>query len=135
LALSRFFSYPLFTLWRRFFGLLLSGTAGTAFYLVLAMIWVYCAWALYRLDRRGGWIALGVMILFRLSSVVTYSRYNLGDIYSAMGSFSGATGDDAAIRRPRRLHADVVDGDLLPAVPGLPDLYPEVFPNSVILGS
>lgn len=68
-----------------FFGVLLSGRVGTMVYLVLAAVWAYCTWALYRLDRRGWWIIVAAMILFCLSSVITYSRHNLGDIYVAMG--------------------------------------------------
>lgn len=68
-----------------FFGLLLSGPAGTVFYLLLAVIWAYAAWALYRLDRRGWWVIVVAMVLFCLSNVITYSRHDLGEIYSAMG--------------------------------------------------
>ena len=68
-----------------FFGLLLSGPAGTVFYLLLACVWAWCAWALYRLDRRGWWVSVAAMVLFCLSNVITYSRHDLGDIYAAMG--------------------------------------------------
>lgn len=68
-----------------FFGVILSGAAGTVLYLVVAAVWAYGAWALYRLEWRGWWIIVGAMVLFCLSSVLTYSRHSLGDIYAAMG--------------------------------------------------
>ncbi|HEY3664133.1 MAG TPA: hypothetical protein VGL24_13345, partial [Chthoniobacterales bacterium] len=68
-----------------FFGLVLSGPAGTAVYLVLAAVWAYGAWALYRLDRRGWWIIFLGMVLFCLSSLMTYARHDLSEIYAAMG--------------------------------------------------
>ena len=67
------------------FGQLLSGTTATIFYLGLAVVWTYCAWALYRLDRRGWWVMVVAMVLFSVSNVLTYSRHDLGEIYAAMG--------------------------------------------------
>lgn len=68
-----------------FFGVILSGGAGTFFYLFLAAIWAYCGWRLYHLDLRGWWIVVVVLILFAISSVMTYSRHDLTEIYSRMG--------------------------------------------------
>lgn len=68
-----------------FFGVLLSGAAGTVFYLLLALVWAYCAWALYHLDRRGWWVIFVALILLCVSNVITYSRHDLGEFYAAMG--------------------------------------------------
>lgn len=68
-----------------FFGLLLSGTLGTLFYIVMGAIWAYCAWAIYRLDPRGWWIVVIVLLLFGLSNFITYTKHDLGDVYAAMG--------------------------------------------------
>ena len=67
------------------FGMLLSGVAGSAFYFLLAIVWAYSAWALYRLDRRGWWTIFIALILFCVSNVITYSRHDLGEVYAMMG--------------------------------------------------
>ncbi|MEO5717002.1 MAG: hypothetical protein ABIR29_00335, partial [Chthoniobacterales bacterium] len=76
---------PVFHSVAPFFGLLLSGTAGTIYYLLLGAIWAYSAWALYRLDLRGWWVSIAAITLFCLSGVITYSHHDLRDIYAAMG--------------------------------------------------
>jgi hypothetical protein len=68
-----------------FFGMLLSGWPGTVFFVFLALLWSYSAWALYHLDRRGWWIIFSAMILFCISNVITYSRHDLGEVYALMG--------------------------------------------------
>lgn len=68
-----------------FFGVLLSGMAGTIVYLLLAFIWVYAAWALYRLDRRGWWAIFAVMVVLCVSNLITYSLHDLSEVYAAMG--------------------------------------------------
>ncbi len=76
---------PAFHAVAAFFGLLLSGVAGSALYLFLAVVWAYCAWALYRLDRRGWWVIFAAMVLFCLSNMITYSRHDISEVYAAMG--------------------------------------------------
>jgi hypothetical protein len=68
-----------------FFGILLSGILARVFYLVVAAIWVYCAWALYRLDRRGWWIICAALVLFALSTLATFLRHDLSEMYTSMG--------------------------------------------------
>lgn len=68
-----------------FFGLLLSGVAGAVFYLCLAAIWAYAGWRLYHLDLRGWWIVVVALVLFAISSAITYSRHDLGEVYARMG--------------------------------------------------
>ncbi len=68
-----------------FFGLMLSGVAGTVFYLCLAAIWAYAGWRIYHLDLRGWWILVVALVLFAVSNVITYSRHDLGEVYTRMG--------------------------------------------------
>jgi hypothetical protein len=68
-----------------FFGTMLFGFAARVFYLVAAAIWIYCAWALYRLDRRGWWIIGAALVLFALSSLMTFLRHDITEMYSSMG--------------------------------------------------
>jgi hypothetical protein len=68
-----------------FFGILLSGAAGIAFYILIALVWAYCAWAIYHLNRRGWWVYVVTLVLFCVSSVITYSRHDLSEVYATMG--------------------------------------------------
>lgn len=67
-----------------FFGMFLTGLPGTVAGLVLAAIWGYSAWALYRLDRRGWWLIFACITFFAISSVITYSRHDLTEVYRLM---------------------------------------------------
>ena len=68
-----------------FFGTFLTGLPGTAFCLAIAALWAWCAWLLYKLDARGWWLILFAMVLFTVSSVLTYSRHDIIEIYQLMG--------------------------------------------------
>jgi hypothetical protein len=67
-----------------FFGMFLTGLPATLSYLVLAILWGYAAWLLYRLDRCGWWLILIAMCAFALSSVLTYSRHGVLEMYRLM---------------------------------------------------
>jgi hypothetical protein len=67
------------------FGILLSGLPGTLVYLVIALLWVYLAWAWYRLKPMAWWITVGVLLLFTISNVVTFTRVDFMDMYRLMG--------------------------------------------------
>lgn len=67
-----------------FFGVFLSGAAGVAAFLVMAVVWLYAARALYRLELRGWWIALAATCFYSFSSVITFSRHGLGEMYALM---------------------------------------------------
>ncbi len=67
------------------FGVILSGTAGSIFYLFLAAVWGYSAWALYHLDRRGWCVIFIALVLLCVSHVITYSQHDLGEVYAKMG--------------------------------------------------
>ena len=79
--LSMSFFYPL----APFFGMLTTGVAARAYHLIFGITWLYAAWALYRLDIRGWWIALILMILSVISAVITFSRHDITEIYKLLG--------------------------------------------------
>lgn len=68
-----------------FFGVYLSGWAGIAGYLVLTTAWAMAAWGIYRLDLRGWWLIFVALILFGVSSFVTYARNDISVMYELMG--------------------------------------------------
>ncbi len=68
-----------------FFGCFLQGVPGSLAWLVVAGLWAYSAWSLYHLDARGWWLILMGFIGFSLSSVVTYGRHDLMEVYQLMG--------------------------------------------------
>ena len=68
-----------------FFGRLLTGAPGTLLILVMIALWIYCAWATYRLKPAGWWTILigsGVMMV---STLMTYTRVDLIEMYRLMG--------------------------------------------------
>lgn len=67
------------------FGVILSGVPGTLIYLFMAALWLYLAWAWYRLRPMSWWITLCVMLLFAISNVVTFAQIDLMDLYEQMG--------------------------------------------------
>jgi len=68
-----------------FFGTFLTGVPGTLIYFVMALVWGYAAWSLYRLEQRGWWVILLAMVLFALSSVLTYAFHDVAEMYRLMG--------------------------------------------------
>jgi MFS family permease len=67
------------------FGTILVGWAGTILYITLAVLWIYAAWALYRLDRKGWWVLFVAMIAISISTFLTYSRHDVTEIYRIAG--------------------------------------------------
>jgi hypothetical protein len=68
-----------------FFGMFLTGLPGGIFCLIIACIWGYAAWALYKLNRPGWWIIFISMCAMMLSTVLTFSTHNLVEMYHLMG--------------------------------------------------
>jgi hypothetical protein len=68
-----------------FFGHFLTGAAGMAGYFIVAAIWAWCAWALYRLNVRGWWVTLVGIFVMTISHVMTYSRHDITELYTLMG--------------------------------------------------
>jgi hypothetical protein len=67
-----------------FFGIFLTGVPGTIFYLVVAALWGYAAWLLYQLDQRGWWLILIAMCVYMASSVITFARHDVLEMYRLM---------------------------------------------------
>jgi len=68
-----------------FFGMFLTGVPGTLIYFVMALVWSYAAWSLYHLEQRGWWVLLLAMVLFGLSSLLTYAFHDVTEMYRLMG--------------------------------------------------
>lgn len=68
-----------------FFGVFITGALGGFFYLLLAAIWAWAAWRLYRLDVRAWWVLLLALVLFSVSSVLTYMHHDIAEMYQLMG--------------------------------------------------
>ena len=68
-----------------FFGMFLTGLAGSLLCLVMAALWACAAWWLYKLDARGWWLILIVFLVFMLSTLLTYARHDMIEMYHLMG--------------------------------------------------
>jgi hypothetical protein len=68
-----------------FFGGILSGWPAAVLCVALGLVWLWAAWRLYRLDILGWWTVVASVVLFSLSSVLTYSRHDISEIYALMG--------------------------------------------------
>ncbi len=68
-----------------FFGMFLTGWAGGLFYLILAGIWGFAAWLLYRMDQRGWWLILIAICVFMVSALLTYAQHDVTEMYRLMG--------------------------------------------------
>jgi hypothetical protein len=67
-----------------FFGLLLAGPPAAILYLVFTGLWLLAAGLMYQLDVRGWWLVLLTILLFTVSSLITYSRHDIGELYRLM---------------------------------------------------
>jgi hypothetical protein len=68
-----------------FFGTILSGITGTIVYILLACLWIYIAWSLFKLQLRGWWLIVVLLCLFSVSSVLTYLHHDMIEMYRLMG--------------------------------------------------
>ena len=68
-----------------FFGKLLTGGAAVGYHFFLACIWIYAAWALYRLNRSGWWLVFVVMIAVAISGVITFWLHTPSEMYALLG--------------------------------------------------
>jgi hypothetical protein len=68
-----------------FFGMFLTGVPGTLFCLAMAALWTYCAWLLYQLRSPDWWLILTALIVLMASSLVTFARHDLLEMYQLMG--------------------------------------------------
>lgn len=75
------FNHPVFP----FFGAILHGIPAAIVSLVLAVLWLYSAWEIYRLAVIGWWIQLCALLVFGVSNVLTFTRHGILDYYQAAG--------------------------------------------------
>jgi hypothetical protein len=67
------------------FGVILSGWSGSLAYFVLAGLWIYCAFAVYQLEPAGWWLIVATLCLASVSTLISFSRIELPDLYQQMG--------------------------------------------------
>lgn len=67
------------------FGVLVSGTKATMMILAGSALWIYLAWATYRLKIAGWWTALVAFALFSVSATITFLRVDVMEIYRRLG--------------------------------------------------
>ncbi|HTL54112.1 MAG TPA: hypothetical protein VL361_00480 [Candidatus Limnocylindrales bacterium] len=67
------------------FGKVLSGLGGSLCCVALALLWGYCAWAVYRLRSAGWWIVLISLCIVSVSAWITFSHIDLPELYRVMG--------------------------------------------------
>jgi len=67
------------------FGHLFSGPLGFACYALIAFLWGFSAWLLFRLRPSGWWLALVTICVMTASAVFTLSQIDLADMYRQMG--------------------------------------------------
>jgi hypothetical protein len=75
-----------------FFGMILSGVTGTICYLIIAAIWFYAGWSIYKLRSIGWWVALIGMVIWPVSAVVTWQRQSVSEMLRKMGFTSAQAG-------------------------------------------
>lgn len=68
-----------------FFGILLTGLPATLLLVVGAAGSAWLAWAFYRLKPFAWWVAVVAFVLFDVSSIVTYARIDLMELYRQTG--------------------------------------------------
>jgi hypothetical protein len=67
-----------------FFGTFLTGAPCSILSVAVAAIWGYSAWALYKLEQRGWWLILIAMLLYAVSTIITFARHDMMDFYRLM---------------------------------------------------
>jgi hypothetical protein len=67
-----------------FFGAFITGLPGTIFSATVAILWVYCARSLYKLEPLGWWLIFIAMCVFSASALVTFARHDPAEMYSLM---------------------------------------------------
>ncbi len=67
-----------------FFGVILKGVSGAIFFLALSLLFGYLAWATYKLKMAAWWATLAAFVLLGLSTVISFSRMSMLDLYREM---------------------------------------------------
>ncbi len=64
--------------------MILTGIPCTVFCFVIAAIWGYAAWSLYKLEPRGWWLIFIALLVYLVSSLLTFARHDLMEMYRLM---------------------------------------------------
>lgn len=67
------------------FGRLLSGRSGSVVLTIMGVIWLYSAWAIYRLQAIGWWLVMITVVLSTVSNLMTFPKIDIGEMYRLMG--------------------------------------------------
>ncbi len=67
------------------FGEFITGLPSALFCLVIAVVWAWAGWWLYRLEVRGWWLILIAMVLFTVCSLLTYAHHDMSELYQLQG--------------------------------------------------
>jgi hypothetical protein len=67
------------------FGVFLTGVPGAMLRLAIAALWSYAAWSLYKLEQRGWWLILIALCVFMTSTLLTFARHDMMEMYRLMG--------------------------------------------------
>lgn len=67
-----------------FFGMFLTGLPAALFCLLVAGIWGYSGWALYKLESRGWWLMLIALCVFMVSGVLTFAQHDIMEMYELL---------------------------------------------------
>jgi len=67
-----------------FFGSILTGAPAGLLSVVVAVLFAYAAWAMYRLNVRGWWVQLALFCFYTASSWVTFSRHSFIELFQRM---------------------------------------------------
>jgi uncharacterized membrane protein len=67
-----------------FFGVFLTGFSAAMFCLAIVAVWCYAAWLLYKLEQRGWWLLLAGWCLVMISSILTFARHDVLEMYRLM---------------------------------------------------
>jgi len=68
-----------------FFGKFITGLPCGLFCVLVAAVWGWAGWWLYRLDVRGWWLILVAMVVFLVSSLLTYAHHDISEMYQLQG--------------------------------------------------
>lgn len=68
-----------------FFGVILTGVTGALVCLTIVALFGYMAWGFYRLNMRAWWCAVIMVVVWGVSSAITFSRVSVMGLYASMG--------------------------------------------------
>ena len=67
------------------FGMFITGLPAGLFCVVVAAVWGMAGWWLYQLEARGWWLILIGMVLFSVSTLLTYAHHDIIEVYQLQG--------------------------------------------------